>query len=47
MKVLVDTCIWSLALRRKNIQQNIYIDELKELIKEVRVQIKRYIIRND
>ena len=39
MKVLVDSCIWSLALRRKHIEQSIYIDEFKELITEVRVQI--------
>jgi len=38
MKVLVDTCIWSLALRRKT-QDNscIEIIEFQELIEEVRV----------
>jgi len=40
MKVLVDTCIWSLALRRnKQPESNIEVVELEELIKEVRVQI--------
>ncbi len=39
MKVLVDSCIWSLALRRKVEHNSILIDELHELIKEVRVQI--------
>lgn len=40
MKVLVDTCIWSLALRRKNHSTTrIEIIELHELIKEVRVQL--------
>jgi len=40
MKVLVDTCIWSLALRRKNHSATrIEIIELHELIKEVRVQL--------
>jgi len=40
MKVLVDTCIWSLALRReKQLDSSIEIIEFKELIKEVRVQV--------
>ncbi len=39
MNVLVDTCIWSLALRRKNKSDNPLVGELKELIKEFRVQI--------
>ncbi|MFW8601598.1 type II toxin-antitoxin system VapC family toxin [Desulfobacterota bacterium M19] len=39
MKVIIDTCIWSLALRRNEISGNIYVTELKELIKEVRVQL--------
>lgn len=38
MKILVDSCIWSLALRRKKKQESVYIDEFKELIHEVRVQ---------
>ena len=39
MKVIVDTCIWSLALRR-NTPKSIYlVEELKELISEVRVQL--------
>jgi len=40
MKVLVDTCIWSLALRRKKqISIDIQVVEFRELIKEVRVQL--------
>ena len=39
MNVLVDTCIWSLALRRKALQQSPFIGELQELIKEVRAQV--------
>lgn len=39
MKILVDTSIWSLALRRSPVQnQNIKM-ELSEIIKEVRVQM--------
>ncbi len=40
MKVLVDTCIWSLALRRnKKPDSNIEVVEFQELIEEVRVQL--------
>ncbi len=40
MKVLVDTCIWSLALRgNKQPASNIEVVELQELIEEVRVQL--------
>ena len=40
MKVLVDTCIWSLALsRNKRPASNIEVIEFKELIEEVRVQL--------
>ena len=42
MKVLVDTSIWSLALRKKkriSKSDNILVNELKELINEVRVSI--------
>ncbi len=42
MKVLVDTSIWSLALRRKKAlsrEEQVRIDELNELINEVRVVI--------
>ena len=40
MKVLVDTCIWSLALRRnKQPTSNIEVVEFQELIEEVRVQL--------
>ena len=37
MKVIVDTSVWSLALRRNKVQENKYVEELEELIKEVRV----------
>lgn len=39
MKVIVDTSIWSLALRRSKVQENKYVEELEELIKEVRAQL--------
>ena len=39
MKIIVDTCIWSLALRRNNVVQNQYIGELRSLIEEIRVQL--------
>ena len=40
MKVLVDTCIWSLALRRnKQPSLNMEVVEFQELIEEVRVQL--------
>ena len=39
MKVLVDTSIWSLALRRGTSKDQEPARELSELIKEVRVQI--------
>ena len=32
MKVIVDTSIWSLALRRSKAQENKYVEELEELI---------------
>lgn len=38
MKIIVDTCIWSLALRRSNVKADSYIEELKNLIEEIRVQ---------
>ena len=43
MNVIVDTCVWSLALRkskkqRLSAEQQNYVNELKELITEVRVQ---------
>ena len=39
MKVLVDTCIWSFALRRnKQSASNMDVVEFQELIEEVRVQ---------
>ena len=38
MRVLVDTTIWSLALRRRNPKQpeSVLIDELSELVQELR-----------
>lgn len=40
MKVLVDTSVWSLALRRGHPDgQNPYVRELRELIDELRVQM--------
>lgn len=39
MKIIIDTCVWSLALRRNGPQSNEYVQELKELINEVRVQL--------
>ena len=39
MKIIIDTCVWSLALRRNEPQENEYVQELKELIKEVRAQL--------
>lgn len=40
MRVLVDTCIWSLALRRKNNQTNhqqVIVEKLHQLIDEQRI----------
>jgi predicted nucleic acid-binding protein len=39
MNVLVDTSIWSLALRRGTPKNTQVVDELSELIKELRVRI--------
>jgi len=39
MNVLVDTSVWSLALRRGTSKDHELSNELSELIKEVRVQI--------
>ena len=39
MKVLVDTCIWSLALRRGQQKDNPLVQEFINLIKDVRVQL--------
>ena len=39
MKIIVDTCIWSLALRRNAVKDNQYIEELRNLIEEIRVQL--------
>ncbi len=36
MKILVDTCIWSLALRRQKFEDDIYVSELKDLIDGMR-----------
>ncbi len=39
MKVLADTSVWSLALRRKHPPQNPFVAELSELIREARVRM--------
>lgn len=39
MKVIVDTCIWSLALRQKKTVHSPYLSELQKLIKEGSVQM--------
>ena len=39
MKVIVDTCIWSAALRRDYIDKYPALDILKELITDVRIQM--------
>lgn len=39
MRIIVDTCIWSLALRRRNNLHNPVVPVLEELIKESRVQM--------
>ena len=39
MKVLVDTCIWSMALRRREASGGREVSELIELVKELRVQL--------
>ena len=39
MKVIVDTSVWSLALRRSKDVDAEYVEELEELIKEVRAQL--------
>ena len=40
MNVLVDTCVWSLALRHARVKKvDPYVHELQELVKELRVQI--------
>ena len=39
MKVIVDTSVWSLALRRSKAVEDKYVQELEELIKEVRAQL--------
>ena len=39
MKIIVDTCVWSQALRRNSKKDEIIIKELIEIIKDVRVQL--------
>jgi predicted nucleic acid-binding protein len=39
MKVLVDTCVWSMALRRSDASDGPEVGELVELVKELRVQL--------
>ena len=39
MKVLVDTCVWSMYLRRHFKVENHYLEELKQLLIENRIQM--------
>jgi hypothetical protein len=39
MNVLVDTSVWSLALRRNRVVEDSFVLELRELITELRVQM--------
>ncbi len=39
MKIIVDTCVWSQALRRNSSKNEIIVKELTELIRDVRVQL--------
>jgi hypothetical protein len=39
MKIIVDTCVWSLALRRHKPEQHPSTKELQNLIDDVRVQM--------
>ena len=39
MKVIVDTCVWSLALRKNSSKDEKILKALTELIREVRVQL--------
>lgn len=39
MKVIVDTDVWSEALRKKNGKRSVYADELADLIQEGRVEM--------
>ncbi len=39
MKVMVDTSVWSLSLRRNVVSNHPVVEELAELVREVRVQL--------
>ncbi|MBT8342745.1 MAG: PIN domain-containing protein [Desulfatitalea sp.] len=39
MKIIVDTCVWSLALRRDNKSDDPVVTALKQLIHDARVQL--------
>ncbi|MGE3921007.1 MAG: PIN domain-containing protein [Gammaproteobacteria bacterium] len=39
MKIIVDTCIWSLAFRRTENQNNEHVSRLSDLIMDQRVQL--------
>ena len=39
MKILVDTCVWSLALRHNQTTKRALVEELTELVAELRVQL--------
>jgi hypothetical protein len=39
MRILVDTSVWSLALRRSQMVEDPFVNELRELVSELRVQM--------
>jgi hypothetical protein len=39
MMILVDTCVWSLALRRNEAAERDLVEELTELVADLRVQL--------
>lgn len=43
MKILIDTSVWSLALRRRGRVESQYVIELEKLVKEFRVQMMGHI----
>ena len=39
MKVIVDTCIWSLALRRRRVSDDPHVAQLAKLVEDLQVQL--------
>ena len=39
MRIIMDTCVWSLALHKKTESTNPYVGELSALIEEARIQM--------